>query len=216
MGYIPEPYAPQYDNFVHNNFDNRRAKLTLVVHNKEARVYFKSENNLLVGAWAQLGDDYVGGQIGLFTYAHQPIVTSFKVVDLSPTANAMSNSCALEGATCDPLLGLCLGGPTSAPTATPTVSPTYQEPCNGLPRAPAADFCPNPVGGALTTYDVFDLAAWEFIDQPLITSPCAWAVTAAGLEQSTNGKKKLLRSDRKAILTFSFSQLGAILPETTP
>ena len=66
MDYVPFPYVLTYEEFKHRNTDQRVMKFTLVVKNGEARVSFDSADNNKVGAWADLGPDYVGGQVGKF------------------------------------------------------------------------------------------------------------------------------------------------------
>ena len=157
-----------------------------MVYKGEARIYFTSNKNRVVGIWTDLPADYAGGMVGLFMGAHQATYTSIKIADISDTATPMTNLCKFPGAVCDTNVGLCLGGPTSAPTATPTSAPTYYENCQDPFRHAASEFCPSPVGGAVTTYDTTDITAFELIDQEPISEPCNWTATADGLSQSAN------------------------------
>ena len=185
--YYPKPYFPAFDPILHLNYDGRTATNYLVVSQGQVRTYFYSENNLLVGTWADLPADYAGGQIGIFVSAHQPEITNIKVADISAAAAPMTSKCKAEGATCDPNVGVCVGGPTFAPTATPTNSPTFLENCKDPFRHPASDFCPNPVGGTLKAYDVSDAAAWDFVQQQPSTGECDWTASPQfGLRQSSN------------------------------
>ena len=191
MDYIPNGYAPIYDSFKYHNDDNRPVRFTLVVYQGQARAYFWSENNLIVGTWTDLPADYVGGRVGIFTSAHQANYKSIKIVDLSAGATPMTNLCAQPGATCDTTIGLCVGGPTAAPTSTPTVSPTYLENCQDPFRHPASDVCPNPQGGKVVTYDTTSLASWELVDQAVLSTNCSWGIDTGsdgvtGITQTTN------------------------------
>ena len=183
--WIPEQYAT-YDDFTQHNQFGKTVTFTLVVYQGEARIYYNSRNNFIVGTWAQLPADYAGGMVGLFMSAHQATYTSIKILDLSPGAAQMTNPCKFPGATCDPTVGLCLGGPTPAPTAFPTSAPTNLDICPSPFKHAASDYCPSPVGGKVTQYDTTSLQGWELIDQAPISEPCNWSADAAGLSHNSN------------------------------
>ena len=184
--FYPEPYADGYRYFHHNNVEDYVVRMTLIVNKGEARAYFYSDAKELVGVWGGLPVDYVGGRIGVFVSAHQPTITRVSVLDISENAAPLTSKCAVDGAVCDADVGVCLGGPTAFPTGAPTSTPTMGQDCQSLDRHPASDFCPSPVGGDVTNYDVAAGADWTFIDQPLLSEPCNWVPTAGGLFQSTN------------------------------
>jgi len=186
MARIPRPYHPEYEFFKSHNFDGRTVKMTLIVYQGAARVYFPSRNNRMIGLWLDLPADYAGGRVGLFMAAHQATFSSFRIADLSASATPFANMCSAPGATCDTNVGLCLGGPTFAPTNSPSIAPTYTEECNAPFASAAASVCPSPVGGDVVTYDTSDLSVWELIDQEPLSMPCEWTADATGLTQTTN------------------------------
>ena len=49
MAHIPEPYHGEYDFF--KSQEDGTVKMTLVVYQGEARVYFPSRNNRIIGLW---------------------------------------------------------------------------------------------------------------------------------------------------------------------
>ena len=183
MAHIPKPYHGEYDFF---SQEGRTVKMTLVVYEGEARVYFTSRNNRIIGLWIDLPADYVGGRAGLVVAAHPATYSSYRIADLSADAAPFTNLCSAPGATCDRTVGLCVGGPTFAPTLSPSIAPTYTEDCVAPHRSPASDVCPGPVGGDVTTYDTTSISGWEFIDQAPISTDCAWAADAGGITQTTN------------------------------
>ena len=183
---IPEPYHPENEFFKSHNFDGKTVKMTLVVYQGEARVYFRSRENRWVGLWIDLPADYAGGRAGLFMAAHQATYTSYRIADLSASATPFTNLCAAQGATCDTTLGLCLGGPTFAPTASPSIAPTYTEECVAPHASAAAGVCPSPVGGNVVTYDTTTVSSWELVDQEPLSTPCIWEADGTGITQTTN------------------------------
>ena len=114
--------------------------------------------------------NYSGGQVGLFTAAHQAEFSNFIIGELSGP-NAVTTFC--DGGICDERLGLCTTSPTQNPTArTGDVA--------------AAGICPGPVGGNTIEIDTADITQFTIVDQDPITEPCAWSASAAGLRQSSN------------------------------
>ena len=184
MEYVPAPYASEYVDFRLENSNNLPVRQTVIVSDGQIRTWYRAKTGAIVAAWADLPADYAGGRIGLKTSAHQANFRSIKIVDLSNGPNAV---CKDSAATCDTTLGICTGGATVAPTdGPPTAAPTFVEICPDPPVAPAAGYCPAPVGGAQTSYDVTDITAWELLDQAPISEPCAWSADASGLRQSSN------------------------------
>mmetsp|Transcript_25703 Transcript_25703/g.102556 ORF Transcript_25703/g.102556 Transcript_25703/m.102556 type:complete len:1067 (-) Transcript_25703:274-3474(-) len=180
--YIPDEYAQEYMPFAQSS----TMTMTLVVKNKEARFYFKSASGETVGTWARLPDDYAGGQVGFFTFAHQPLFTKLRITDISDGATALegTNKC-LWGGTCNTVTGLCENEVvvTPTPTASPTLFPTAT--FNGVAVA-ASDVCPNPVGGDVVEPDMTSLASFITVEHPKLSAPCGWTADAEGLYQSSN------------------------------
>ena len=186
MARIPRPYHPEYEFFKADPANGKSSKMTLVVYQGEARVYFPSRNNRIVGLWITLPADYVGGRVGLFMAAHQTTYTSYRIADLSASASPFTNLCSAPGASCDTNVGLCLGGPTFAPTSSPSIAPTFTEECVAPHRSPAADVCPSPLGGNTVDYDVTDINKWDLIDQVPLSQNCSWTANVTGISQTTN------------------------------
>ena len=113
---------------------------------------------------------YVGGRVGLFTWAHQASFQNFLAAPLSgPTA--VTTFC--NGGTCDTRTGLCSTQPTSNPTSR-------------FGDVAAADMCPGPVGGNTVTIDTTDISQFSFVDQEPLSEPCNWIIDGNGLKQTTN------------------------------
>jgi len=143
VDYFPNEYAAEYEDFTQHNLNAKTVTFTLIVYEGEARAYFTSAKNNIIGVWTTLPSDYAGGMVGLFMGAHQATFTSIKIADISDAATPMTNKCKFDGATCDTTVGLCLGGPTSFPTATPSSAPTFFEDCQDPFRHPASEYVVN-------------------------------------------------------------------------
>ena len=140
--------------------------MTLIVKGREARVMFKPAdvdvgtpvNNLrqmqsyATAMTFDLGDDYNGGLIGLFTYAHQLTVTNFTVTDL---ATALPTAYCNGEALCDTSKGLCT-------------------------KVAVSDVCMDPIGPNVDVVDTTDLGAWDFVEDPFLDSACDWSIVDVG------------------------------------
>ena len=101
---LPAPYASVYHEFPEGG---ALMKLTLIVKDYEARMFWTKGDGEVVAVTADLPASYSGGKIGFFTYAHQAVFTSLKITDLNPaTASSMPSSFCGSGA-CDFNAGLC-------------------------------------------------------------------------------------------------------------
>ena len=153
--------------------DFQPRKMTLIVKNKEARVLYKTPDAVLqtesnsirqgsryqVAMTFDLGDDYVGGRIGIVTYAHQLVASNFKITDISDDSNLPTAYCG-GSSFCDAgITGLCLG-------------------------VAANDVCEGSTSGI--PVDTTRLDQFEFIDDPFLFEPCLWEILGGQLAQSSN------------------------------
>lgn len=136
-------------------------KLTLIVKNREVRVLFPSpqydtgseepnrfrQSDRYVSAWSMnLGPEYSGGKIGLFTYAHQGTFKNLKITDLSSSAPRVDSFCGgSPDATCDDSKGVCIA-------------------------VPIGDVCPDPVNP--TFHDTQSMSTFELVDEEALSSDC--------------------------------------------
>lgn len=171
MGNIPFEYERVYPYKVGTDFQPMR--MTLIVKNNEARVVFKSPDtdtlmdvnsvrrgNKFAGAWTKsLPESYVGGMVGVMTFAHQAAFTNMKITDLSKPVGAFCNG--EKDVVCDAgKSGLCLA-------------------------VPIADVCPDPVGA--NVIDTSSATSFDFVDDSGLSEACQWDITKDGrLSQVTN------------------------------
>jgi len=156
-------------------------KMTLIVKDGEARLMVLGPevnrdtpiNSLrqpskYVSTWTYQLDSlgYIGGQLGLFVYAHQATFYDLKITDLSDDANLPSDYCG--GASTCTASGVCSAVPVS-------------------------DVCEGPVGA--TVADLTTTNEFDFIDDAFISTQCDWSARDLGkgpfLYQSTNAHASL-------------------------
>ena len=120
--------------------DGTTHKLTLIVKDLEARLFWTDTDGTVVATVAQLPDTYTGGHIGFFTYAHQAVFQSLKITDLDPaTASSMPIGYCGGAAPCL-ATGVCgtpyttLPPPAPAPESVDTVTDTCYFPKAGWCR----------------------------------------------------------------------------------
>ena len=114
---LPAPMAATYRPYP---MDGTLHKLTLIVKDLEARLFWTDTDGTVVGTVAQLPDTYTGGKIGLFTYAHQVVFDTLTITDLDPaTASGMPTGYCGGTAACL-ATGVC--GDYYAPSAPPSAA----------------------------------------------------------------------------------------------
>jgi len=160
---IPGDYHRRYPFKVDEPWPTRT--LTLIVKDGEARLMikgtaYKPPSSLReysatqwVGTWTRnLADfSYVGGQVGLFTYAHQLTFYDLKITDLSDAANLPTGYCNGMGSCLES--GVCVS-------------------------APVAEVCEDAVGS--TVVDMTSLSPWEFYQDDNMRSDCDWKIEDLG------------------------------------
>ena len=86
-------------------------KLTLIVKDLEARMFWTAWDGTVVAVVANLPASYSGGHVGLFTYAHQAVFSSFYITDINPTtASSMPTGYCAGSVICGPY-GVCPPAP---------------------------------------------------------------------------------------------------------
>ena len=114
---LPAPMTATYRPYP---MDGTLHKLTLIVKDLEARLFWTDTDGTVVGTVAQLPDTYTGGKIGLFTYAHQVVFDTLTITDLDPaTASGMPTGYCGGTAACL-ATGVC--GDYYAPSAPPSAA----------------------------------------------------------------------------------------------
>jgi hypothetical protein len=83
---MPREFAKTYVPYPH---DSGFFNLTLIVTGGTARMqFFDRATGQNVGVRANI-PNYIGGYVGLFTYADNPRITSFRITDISSSANSL-------------------------------------------------------------------------------------------------------------------------------
>ena len=178
---VDGPRSKEYE-FRHSyaaSADWQPHKITLIVQGQEARLVYKSpdveivdsetnattirQGNRYQSAQSFNLKDYSGGRLGIWCYAHQLVVESFKVTDLSDPSNLPTAYCGGTAYCDEGITGLCLG-------------------------VAAAGACEGAVDPRL--FDPQDLSLFEFIDDPTLDSSCSWGLGTDGyLRQSSNANR---------------------------
>ena len=134
---LPPSYAQTYQAYPRN------VHLTLIVKDLEARAFWHDSTMSIVNAVkAKLPASYVGGKVGLFTYAHTGWFSNLKITDIGATAESMPTDYCNEKrenryvkiGTCTPGTGLCAQLPPMPPSPPPL--PPTSPPSPKLPSPP--------------------------------------------------------------------------------
>ena len=111
---------------------------------------------------------FTGGQIGVFTYAHQATFFNWKITDLTDETQITDYCDGHPDLMCDnqrgdASTGLCMG-------------------------VPLRDVCEGPIGPGVDYVDTTDLSVFEYVEDPLVTDgPCVWELGPSGnLRQTSN------------------------------
>ena len=179
-GDLESPINQHYNDayFAYPNYgtpSETAAPLYLIVNNSEVRFgRWDTTLSKWVMTWAELPSAYAGGKIGLFTYAHQPLIWDVKITDLDATSPMM---CGGAG-TCD--MGVCDCDVTNDAYYAATGLCEYTTPSVG-----AGDICVGN-GASRTAIDIDSTLAslsgdgtsgsWTSSqDASLTSSTCAWS-----------------------------------------
>lgn len=152
---MPREFAKTYVPYPH---DSGFFNLTLIVTGGTARMqFFDRATGQNVGVRANI-PNYIGGYVGLFTYADNPRITSFRITDISSSANSLpTDYCHGTDGPCKDA-GVCAQSvrspppppspphpPPPATTTAPATSPATASPATASPSAsPLPSASPSP------------------------------------------------------------------------
>lgn len=178
--------------------DFQPGKMTLIVKNNEARVLLPSPDVdrgtpinsirqgtrcILTGTF-NLPQNYTGGMIGTFTYAHQAIFSNLKITDISDDNYLPSSYCSGDqNARCNAgRAGLCMA----------------------VPPPDVCELGDEPVGA--TKFNTSTLDTFEIIDDPFLCGQCVWVVPEnEHISQTSNANRQGTLMGCNAILEPSYT-----------
>ena len=193
MPFVPRPYTPTYVRYSAGLYA-QKFTLTLIVKDRQARAvmtpsetakdiggYEYLHGDSRVGVWTDLPQDYVGGQLGLFTYELEGATFSnIRVTDLGPGSPPLVGLCEDPSLTCNQQVGLCCqGGECTPPTPAPTAMPTFGTDA----LVPNPEVCPGAMGGFAP---VMRLSSFDLIEhENLVEGPCEWIEEGNSITQTS-------------------------------
>ena len=154
---IPKEYEAKYPYRIGSNFENN-TKIVLIVKDGEARLYYPTpavdrgtvinslrQSQTVTSTWTFDIGAYAGGQVGVFTYAHQATFSNWKITDLTDPTQITDYCDGHPELTCDnqrgdASTGLCMGVP-AADVRSSMSSSSYDAKCRSAKVPSATESC---------------------------------------------------------------------------